>query len=342
MQERVGVFLSTGPERCDNAKSPWQPFGNMLLAVTDLTLTIANASQVRTAMRFSLTDGRLPLPERERHVTAFLEYARSMAWDVDRHWLLCGPAGPVWGCTSIPSPGGSTILMIPHPATVEVEDIRRAVQSAVRAELSRGIGIVQVLLLPEDIENRTALTSAGFREIAILNYMERTLTGLTEGAPREIPSIAAKWTTYSDASHGDFRKVISESYRDSLDCPGLSGLRSVDDAIEGHKSAGIFDPAKWFLLAIDATPVACILFGQSPIRPTAELVYMGVHPTLRGKGIGRLVLDYGIAAMHRSGCQNLSLAVDSANVPAQRLYRQAGFQPTHSRRAMIYSARGNA
>ena len=32
------------------------------------------------------------------------------------------------------------------------------------------------------------------------------------------------------------------SYQETLDCPAMSGMRAVEDVIEGHKSVGVFDP----------------------------------------------------------------------------------------------------
>jgi len=62
---------------------------------------------------------------------------------------------------------------------------------------------------------------------------------------------------------------------------------------------------------------------------------MGVHPACRGRGVGRHILDYCLYAAHGEPCQSVTLAVDSNNQPARRLYEEAGFRLTHRRRAMI-------
>ena len=49
--------------------------------------------------------------------------------------------------------------------------------------------------------------------------------------------------TYQPENHALFAAAIQESYRDTLDCPALSGLRDIEDVIAGHQSVGTFDPA---------------------------------------------------------------------------------------------------
>ncbi len=295
----------------------------------------------RDALRLSLTDSRLPESQREQHVTAFLRYADAMNWSLDRQWWISRGDDLIWSCLSLASPGGSTILIMPHPANLPIPDIAEAVLAVVRSERDRGLRLIQVLLDPDDIANRHALEAAGFREVAMLDYLERV--GPPSAAPRGTNPPAftgANWTNYSDAQHPRFSSLIARSYRDSLDCPGLSGMRTVEDAIDGHKAAGRFDPAHWWLLELDGRPAACILFGLSPIRPSAELVYMGVDPDCRGRGVGRYVLDHGLRSIALSGCGAITLAVDERNVPAIRLYERAGFSRTHVRRAMIHHAAG--
>jgi len=307
------------------------------LPTLNYAISLAKPSQQRVALRLSLTDGRLSDVERECHVSAFIEYARAMSWNLDRQWLMHRDNCPVWACTSIASPGASTILTLPHPATVEPEQISRALGCVIDEETGRGIQIVQALILPEDTTNCTALLAAGFREIALLDYLELSLRGMATGAPDQAPP-GGRWRHYDASTHAAFREVIANSYRGSLDCPQLTGLRCVEDAIAGHKSAGRFEPENWHLLAIDERPAACVLFGRSPIHPAAELVYMGLDPDYRGRGIGRYVLDYGLRSVRETGCQTVTLAVDVNNVPAIRLYEQAGFRRTHLRRAMVYCA----
>ena len=62
-----------------------------------------------------------------------------------------------------------------------------------------------------------------------------------------------------------------------------------------------------------------------------QLISMWVDPELRGQGIGqRLIIAVAEWAAARR-CREVYLFVQETNVHAQRLYEQAGFQPTGAR-----------
>ena len=46
---------------------------------------------------------------------------------------------------------------------------------------------------------------------------------------------------------GIFERAIERSYEQSLDCPELSELRTVQDALAGHRAAGTFDASLWWV-----------------------------------------------------------------------------------------------
>lgn len=302
----------------------------------DLRLT--GEPQRWAVLRHTITDGRTSDAERDHHVKVFLEYARAMNWPLDRLWAYGDGMRLSWACASLKSPGRSAMLMVPFPTRLDIALIADLVERILADESQSGTNLVQSLLYLEDVGNRTALETAGFAEIAVLHYLEAATTtpvATPAGAYREIPLHAPNWVHYSSEHHDAFCQLIRATYENSLDCPGLAALRTIDDVVEGHKGAGRFDPTKWFLLRNGELPVACILFGASPLRPTVELVYMGVHPGFRGAGIGQQVLSHGMSAMYREGIRGVTLAVDARNVPALRLYESAGFRRTHIRRAMV-------
>lgn len=268
-----------------------------------------------------------------------------MNWPLDRVWMCDNGSRLAWSCAALKSPGRSSMLMVPYPTQIDVAQIATFVRQILDDEAATGTNLIQSLLFTEDLGNRAALEAAGFREIAVLYYLECAAGGW-KSAIADLASPMGldepSWVTYSPDRHEEFCRLISETYQDSLDCPGLSRLRDVHDVVEGHKGAGRFDPQKWFLLRNADKPVACILFGESPLRPSAELVYMGVHPAYRGRGVGQRVLAFGINAMHQSGIRGITLAVDARNAPALRLYESAGFRRTHIRRAMVRSLSDSA
>ena len=66
-------------------------------------------------------------------------------------------------------------------------------------------------------------------------------------------------------------------------------------------------------------------------RPACELVYMGVVPEHRGTGLGRALVGQAIRKTRDLGGQVLTVAVDSNNTPARKLYEEAGMRPTRYR-----------
>ena len=67
-----------------------------------------------------------------------------------------------------------------------------------------------------------------------------------------------------------------------------------------------------------ATPLA----ATSHVRQIRGIT---VEPALRGRGIGRALVDAAIAEARRRGARRLTLRVFAPNEPARRLYESAGF-----------------
>ncbi len=300
------------------------------------------ADQARRMLRLTLASYGQSSAELERHISAFLQYARAMSLDLSRHWTCAVDGRTVTGCTFIETVGRSAMLLLPDGDTTDcpVETTSHLLRQVLADVSDRNVRLVQCLIKPGDALSREALTLAGFREIALLRYMEWTATTEDSRGERGAQDLgndpAVQWSTYDDACHDEFARLISATYQDSLDCPGLTGLRDIDDVIAGHKAAGRFDPHHWLLARRDGRAVGCLLFGENPLVPSLELAYMGVHPHCRRMGIGRRLLERGLALARRENFSNVTLAVDSENASAVSLYESAGFPETTRRRAMIH------
>ncbi len=304
-----------------------------------LTIQALGSADARQALRLTLAAAGQSSGDLERQVNAFLEYARALSLDCGRHWIARADGRVLAACTCLPSPGRTAMLFLPdgdtlHPAAADVE---RVVRHAMERQPELDSCIFQCLLRECDHVNRQALRAAGFRDLAVLLYMECRL-----GADRPPQSVdvasdwgTPSWTDYRSAHHDRFAALIAASFEGSLDCPGLNGLRSMAEIIAGHQAAGRFDPRRWLLLCFDGEPAGCILFGENPLQRTLELTYMGLPRRWRGRGVGRYVLRQGLDFARREGMETVTGAVDLANTPALRLYESAGFHETARRQAMI-------
>ncbi|HSV13144.1 MAG TPA: GNAT family N-acetyltransferase, partial [Tepidisphaeraceae bacterium] len=138
-----------------------------------------------------------------------------------------------------------------------------------------------------------------------------------------------------EQTHAAFAAAIIASYENSLDCPPLNGIRDVEDIIAGHKAAGEFDPADWFVLMHHEAPVAVLLLSRTIHGDAMELVYLGVAPQARGHGLGDHLMRIAAHRMIERKIRRMTLAVDNLNTPALRLYHRHGLQRVASKLAMM-------
>ena len=143
----------------------------------------------------------------------------------------------------------------------------------------------------------------------------------TSTGGRSTPSIEA-----------EFREVLQATYVGSLDMPELEGARGLEDILAGHRAAGLFVPGRWQLGRVPGEPeaAAVLLLTEVPGRDAWEVVYLGITPAARGRGLGRAVIRHALEAA-RSHAPILELAVNLRNTPAVRLYQSTGFLPRDRR-----------
>jgi len=90
----------------------------------------------------------------------------------------------------------------------------------------------------------------------------------------------------------------------------------------------------WLLRGDDDAPAGLLCFQR--VADEAELYRIGVLPALRGRGLGRWLLERLLDEAQR-GLRQVVLEVRAGNVAAQALYRAAGFAAV-GRRAGYYTA----
>lgn len=308
-----------------------------------------------------LMSGRADGPEPPVH--AFRDHAATHQMDLSGLWAVCGRRGrPRQTALAVPGVGRTAMLFLsPTTRRAQVGPAAELTRAAIARPPVCGLPVVQALLSPEETLKAQALEHGGMTRLAELMYLHRPAgdniierpdladpaapAGLIRPRPKpadpdDPESLSGEaWTPDHDA---DFAQLIEASYEHTRDCPGLRGLRDIKDVIDGHRATGVFHPGLWTLWSDRRGPVAALLMaeaapsGAQPAGspPGAELVYLGVAPRGRGRGLGAALLRYGIAAAAPFGGA-VSLAVDRDNPAARRLYRRAGFAPTAHRVAWI-------
>lgn len=83
---------------------------------------------------------------------------------------------------------------------------------------------------------------------------------------------------------------------------------------------------------------------ESVIRPPSGdmhyLAHLGVLPELRGRGVGRALIDRLIGVGREAGRRRVTLDVAASNPRAELLYQRAGFKVTGERRSRLSNERG--
>ncbi len=271
----------------------------------------------------------------------FLHYARTNAVRLDGLWALLTPGDRLtFTVLAVPSQGRTAMVFASHPRREQdTGPVAGLIDHACRQVAGWDVELAQSLLEPSETLERTAFLEAGFSELARLSYLERPLSRTNPAPPPQWPP-TARIEPYRDDLHPVLLQILEHSYEQTLDCPGLYGLRRTEDIVAGHKATGRFDPKLWTLLWFDDRPAGAILLNAFPAHKPVELVYLGLAPPARGRGLGRQLLRHGLSLLHGRRERSLTLAVDQRNSPALSLYEAEGLRPIVQRVALIRSLRG--
>lgn len=178
----------------------------------------------------------------------------------------------------------------------------------------------QILIEPDAPPDFDLLRSHGFVPVADLEMRQRWLN---EPLGRWTPPA---WTTltYEESLATRFAEVIERTYAGSLDCPAFTGFRSGAEALESHRAAGVFDPTMWTLFEVEGRDAGVLLLAPQPDQKACELVYTGIVPEFRGRGLGKNLVEYALQRVRNRGDARMCLCVDSSNHYACAIYDALG------------------
>jgi ribosomal protein S18 acetylase RimI-like enzyme len=285
----------------------------------------ARPDEIHSGIRLILgPDGGLADSEQAME---FCSLAHQRGINLGDLWIAEREGRLLWAVLPIVSPGRTVLLLC--PASRSKDEIMGALIDAICARFAqRGTHLAQALLDPPDAAGQRLFASHGFRRMAELVYLQGNIpTGMVE--PTLPPGFA--WQHYAPHTHALFAQAIADSYRDSLDCPGLNGLRDIDDVIAGHKGSGEFDPRFWSVLTEHGAGRGVLLLSRLAKIDAAELVYLGLAPDARRRGLGQLLMNQALyVTTEQMQLSRLSLAV-----PALKLNYRFGFSKAGSKVAMM-------
>lgn len=280
----------------------------------------------------------------------FARQAESAKVAIDRIWCVADELGRYrMAVLAVPTLGRTAMLLATHARNSgEAALLGRAVAAASEG-CADAADISQALIEPTKPFDIEAFEAGGLKRLATLDYLERPLP---RSGVLDAPTPPQGWTIESaadaaalrgddphalgNAARDELAAVLEASYQETRDCPGLAGLRRTRDVLDGH--FGVGQRLRFWLIARESGAARGVcLMNCSPDGATAELVYLGLAPAARGRGIARVLLAAGLRACSIARVGTVSLAVDSLNEPAKKLYESSGFRRTSSRVALVRS-----
>jgi mycothiol synthase len=305
-------------------------------------ITCRPASRGELTAALSLVLGAAGQPADDVHVTDFLHFARNRGIRTADAWLAELGGRLAWALLPLVSPGRTMLLLGPGGAPAggaERQAAGELIDAVCASFAGRDVQLAQVLLDPADAASHGLYGGRAFARVAELIYLQ--------AAPRRkaaAPALPAgfQWLGYGPQTHALFAQTIGQTYHQSLDCPSLNGLRDIEDVLAGHKASGDFDPRLWALLCEGDAPRGALLLSHMRYADTVELVYLGLVDAGRRRGLADLMMRQALAATAAIGAARLSLAVDSGNVPALKLYYRHGMHRVGAKLAMMRRLDGSA
>jgi len=196
---------------------------------------------------------------------------------------------------------------------------------------SKGVKLAQALVLPEHKAIAEPLTRHGFRHITSLCYLRHFLD---LSAPDLGRADQLEYRSMSECDPLIFRETLDHSYSGTLDCPEINGIRTIEEVIEGHQGGDI-DPNRWWLAKRAGRPVGVLLMNDEHELGGWDIAYVGVVPDARRHGVGRALVQKALFEAKAAGVSQVTLAVDSRNQPARKLYHEAGFEEFEVREVFL-------
>jgi ribosomal protein S18 acetylase RimI-like enzyme len=265
--------------------------------------------------------------ECERRCANALHLLGHGALDPRTLFVLRDPSGLRGALVCLPVPGASALVWPPGTVQEGREEIENCLlRHALTSLRDGGAKLAQTLLAPDEIFLAASLQRNGFSAVTQLWYMRHDLN-----LPLHSLSTPARLDYLPFDDGAEFRDTLARTYVDTLDCPEVNGVRTIDEVLEGHRAQGAFDPERWWLAVHTGQPVGVLMMTEMPESGDWEVAYMGVAPPARRRGFGREILLKALAEARAAQAPAVTLSVDARNKPAWHLYRGLGFEPFDQR-----------
>jgi ribosomal protein S18 acetylase RimI-like enzyme len=160
-----------------------------------------------------------------------------------------------------------------------------------------------------------ALVRAGFAPTYDSFFMRRSSGAPPAGAAPELPP-GWRWTALDEALVAPLHEALTEIFRGDFGTtlPPLDAFRS--------GALGIV--AGWRVLLDGAAVAGAVRLAVDGRE--GEVRVLGRHPSHRGRGLGRVILDHGLRVLADFSVDAVTLEVTATNENALALYRSYDFE----------------
>jgi len=192
-------------------------------------------------------------------------------------------------------------------------------------DIAAGAGMPNLLWVPPREPPQAFGRASGMRYHSSLWQLR-----LGAGSPVTAPQFADDLRVRPIALGTDdspFLELVVDTFRDHP-TPLLLDLAQVQRA---HARPD-FDPATILLVTTAAAPDRLVAFCRirghigDDGRPHWEIAHVGVRRELRGRGLGRDLVRWGVTEARRRGADDVVLSVEGENERALGLYESLGFE----------------
>jgi len=245
------------------------------------------------------------------------------------------------------APGRTAVVWPPQLIDDEPETTMGALFEEIDVRLEVGdFDFAQATQMSNEGAIPDLLRRHGFQLAAKLLYLfcEGEPAGDVERVGDDAPEakedgLSPEFEPYRASEADRLMKLVERTYVETRDIPALNNLRTMADVMEGYRHTGSYDPHNWFFVKSRGSDVGCLLLADHPEMDQFELMYMGVVPEARGRGLGKLITEQAKLHTLQAGRPRIILGVDADNSPALLAYTSSGFQLCQERSVFLRSLR---
>lgn len=207
-------------------------------------------------------------------------------------------------------------LWLPRQPNSATDALLKALQGWVNEQ---PIALCHVVLSDDVTHWETPLVAHNMRVLATLEHLMWQC--------QTVQSLANLLTLspFAELSPAQQRALVANVSEGSLDCPGLREALTIDTLLAGFYDQAPQAPEHWYQVQHQGETVGVLLLAPNHTTQRWSLQLMGLLPEWRGGGMGKAIIQQAQALASKAGASDITLTVDAQNIPAKRVYAQAGF-----------------